>query len=222
MCGRFTLRQGAEDVARTFAVQTVLFEPEPRFNIAPTQTIGVVHEEGGPRTLDGFTWGLVPSWAKDPDIGSRMINARAETLAEKPAFRAPLARRRCIIPADGFYEWKKEGPDRGPFHFTAPDGGLMALAGLWDEWRRPDGTPLRTCTIITTAPNGVVGPVHGRMPAVLLPEAVRPWLDVRDVGAPDALDLLLPLPDTLLRAAPVSRHVNVPGNEGPECLAPRA
>jgi putative SOS response-associated peptidase YedK len=170
MCGRYTMHHSSEQVTMRFCVnQTITSLPE-RYNIAPTQAVSVVVEGDGGRFLDAMQWGLVPSWAKDPGIGNKMINARAETIQEKPSFKVALARRRCLIPADGFYEWKTEGKARQPMHIRRKDGELFAFAGLWEEWRQPDGMPLRTCTIVTTTPNELMEAIHNRMPAILLPE----------------------------------------------------
>ncbi len=222
MCGRFTLHHTREEIEKRFAaelVPNVIAEAEPRYNIAPTQTVLAVTEvRGGARLLDGFHWGLIPSWAKDPGIGSKMINARAETLAEKPSFRTALSRRRCLIPADGFYEWQDAPPAEGsakkppktPMHLHLTDSGLFAFAGLWDEWHAPDGSPLRSCTIITTSPNAVAAPIHDRMPVILSPEDEALWLD-SSVSDPAALQsLLVPYPANLMDAYAVSRTVNTP------------
>jgi putative SOS response-associated peptidase YedK len=226
MCGRFTLHHSTEEVADRFAVDTVQFPVEARYNIAPQQPIATVTAAPDGRRLDGFRWGLVPFWAKDPTIGGRMINARAETLLEKPAFKNALARRRCLIPADGFYEWAKQGAKRQPMHIHLKRGDLFAFAGLWEEWNDPaaagpDAPPLRTCTIITVAPNAVVAPIHDRMPAILRPEDETHWLDpsIRDGRA--LLDLLGPYAqEETMNSYAVSRLVNAPGNDDPECIAP--
>ena len=181
--------------------------------------------ERGAAPLAQFQWGLIPSWAKDPKIGSRMINARAETLAEKPSYRTALTRRRCLIPADGFYEWReadnpKEG-GRTPMYFhRADDDALFAFAGLWDEWHAPDGSPLRSCTIITGTPNPLVAPIHDRMPIILRPENESAWLDpsLRD---PDALTALLaPYPADVMDVYAVSRQVNSPAVDDRALLQP--
>lgn len=228
MCGRFTMHHTTDQIADRFGIQQNLFELPERYNIAPQQEIGAVVVESfrpddpeGERALEGFRWGLVPFWAKDPSVGNRMINARAETVAEKPAFRRLLARRRCLIPSDGFYEWDKEGGTRQPFHFRLRDGGLFGFAGLWDEWESPDGSPLRTCTILTTAANELVGRVHDRMP-VILPrgDAEDHWLDPSVQAADDLLPLLRPYPERDMVAVAVSRRVNTPANDDPSLLAP--
>ncbi|MDQ3813240.1 MAG: SOS response-associated peptidase [Armatimonadota bacterium] len=228
MCGRYTLHHSTEEVAERFAVQQIVLPLTARYNIAPSQPVAVV-AQGKPETqkngedvrwLDAMKWGLVPFWAKDPDIGNRLINARAETLAEKPAFKAALKRRRCIIPADGFYEWKREGNRRVPLRIHRSDNGLFGFAGLWEEWQSPDGSPLRTCTIVTTEPNDLMASIHNRMPAILRPEEESLWLDTSLNDVPDILKLLKPYPDAELTAHPVSRRVNSPNVDDPGCIVP--
>ncbi len=232
MCGRFTLHHTLEELEERFAAEGAsasAAEAVPRYNIAPTQDILVVTQNGA-RHLQGYHWGLIPSWAKDPAIGNKMINARAETLAEKPSFRTALARRRCLIPADGFYEWQdatgelpsgKKAP-RTPMHIRLQGGGLFAFAGLWDEWHAPDGSPLRSCTVITTAPNAVTAPIHDRMPVILRPEDEGLWLDRSVTGASALLPLLAPYPADMMEAYAVSRQVNAPTVDEPELIAPAA
>jgi putative SOS response-associated peptidase YedK len=222
MCGRYTQHHDPEALSARFGTQANLFETEPRYNVAPKQPVAVVVTEASSheRIVDGFQWGLVPFWAKDPDIGSKMINARAETVAEKPAFRTALSRRRCIIPADGFYEWDKTGGTRQPYHFRRRDGDLFGFAGLWEEWTAPDGSPLRTCAIITTAANETVGRIHERMPVILYGrDAEDLWLDeaVRDTGM--VVPLLAPYPDAEMEAFPVSTRVNTPMTDDPDLIA---
>ena len=222
MCGRFTLFHTPEEVAERFGANEVL-ETEAHYNIAPTQNIAVVTQNGA-RHLENYHWGLIPSWAKDTSIGSRMINARAETLAEKPSFRTALSRRRCLIPADGFYEWQDaaEGGKaaKTPMYLHRKDSGLFAFAGLWDEWHAPDGSPLRSCTIITTMPNAVAAPIHDRMPVILRPEDESFWLDNSVTDTPALLSLLVPSPPEDMEAYPVSRRVNVPTADDRELAAP--
>ncbi len=222
MCGRYTLYHDLEEIEERFAAQLVphlVAETGPRYNIAPTQTVlTVTQARDGARLLDGFHWGLVPSWAKDPGIGAKMINARAETLAEKPSFRTALSRRRCLLPADGFYEWQDAMPAEGtskkppktPMHLHLKECDLFAFAGLWDEWHAPDGSPLRSCTIITTSPNAVAAPIHNRMPVILTPEDEALWLDPTVTDTASLLSLLLPYPAALMDAYAVSRAVNTP------------
>ena len=229
MCGRYVAVTPPEELAQYFGVEPP--DPElrhsPHYNVAPAQAVYAVYEHRGVRRLDTFRWGLVPFWAKDPKIGNRMINARAETLAAKPAFRVPLSRRRCIIPADGFYEWRKsEGSKRKqPMFISRPDGEPFAFAGLWEVWRdkrNPDlsGEPreLHSCTIITCAANEAMAEVHHRMPVMLPPSAWDGWLDIsrRDAAAPTGL--LVPAPPSLIRLRPVSTEVNNARNNGPHLL----
>lgn len=234
MCGRFTLHHDVDAVAARFGAQPALDlnVAAPRYNIAPTQSVAAVtqHAEDG-RRLEALHWGLVPFWAKEPAIGNRMINARAETLAEKPAFKNAFVRRRCLIPADGFYEWKKEARGRQPFHIRLKNNGgdhdragLFAFAGLWEEWRDPaageNAPPLRSCTIITVAPNTLMAPIHDRMPAILRPDDEAHWLDPQIRNPGDLLSLLGPYSDDALQAYAVSRLVNAPANDDPECIEP--
>lgn len=221
MCGRYTLTYNIETIAQTFSAQNTLAESKnsPRYNIAPTQGIVAVMQNGA-RHLDLLRWGLIPSWAKDESIGNKMINARAETLAEKASFKRLLHKRRCLIVADGFYEWKSEGRGpKQPMYFSLQHHEPFAFAGLWDSWKSPDGELLRTCTIITTDANELVAPVHNRMPVILPTQAYNEWLDPTLGDEQVLLPLLKPYnaQDMLVRS--VSRLVNDPKKEGPELLA---
>ncbi len=173
----------------------------------------------GERIVQTLRWGLLPSWAKDETIANRLINARAETLAEKPSFRSAYRKRRCIVPADGFYEWAKRPDGKQPYYIHASDGSILAFAGLWERWTRPDdGDVIDSFTIVTTAANGRVHPLHDRMPVILAPEAVASWLD--PASEPEAVsDLLGPCPDAWLALHPVTRAVGNVRNEGPELIA---
>lgn len=212
MCGRYFQQRGPAEVARYF--ETV--NPTPNlgtsWNRAPTQDGLVVrrHPETGARHLDVLRWGLVPRWAKDPAVGSRMINARSESLTERPAFRDAFARRRCIVTADGFYEWRTEGRAKQPFAVAMADGAPMPLAGLWEGWRAPDGTVLRTYTIVTTEANAKLAILHQRMPVILPREAWPLWLGEAepDEAAPALLELMRPCPPEWLAVWPVSPRVN--------------
>ncbi len=219
MCGRFGLSHTWAEMLAAYALVSAPLNLQARFNIAPTQpvfAITVSHAGGGGgNAATHFQWGLVPSWAKDPAMGVKMINARAETVAEKPAFRAPFRRRRCLIPASGFYEWQNRPGEKGrggpkqPFWITAADGGLLTFAGLWESWLSPEGSELRTCAIITTDANDALSPIHHRMPVILAPGDYDAWLDVRDETATAAASALLrPAPDELTTAWPVSTRVN--------------
>src|SRR6266704_211848 len=206
MCGRFSLHVDINTVAQHFGVPATL-ETSPRYNVAPTQEVVSIMYNGASH-LALLRWGLIPSWAKDESIGSRMINARAETLIEKPSFKGLLRSKRCMIIADGFYEWRKENGSKTPMYITLKNGEPFAFAGLWDSWKSPDGQQLRTCTIITTDPNDVVATIHNSMPAILVPDAREEWLDtsVQDVNA--LLPLLGPYPADEMTARAVSRLVN--------------
>lgn len=219
MCGRFTLAADPSKIQEAFPFVSVPAETPQRYNIAPTQPVAVVPNDGKNR-LDYFVWGLIPSWAKDPEIGNRMINARAETLAEKPAYRAAFRRRRCLVLADGFYEWKQV-PGRKvkePIYFRLKDGKPFAFAGLWEIWNSTDGSQVLSCAIITTEPNGLVEPVHNRMPAILPAESYAAWLDPEEQAPARLSGLLKPYPAGEMTAYPVSTVVNSPGNDSAECI----
>ena len=218
MCGRYTLKMPIALVAEESDLGHPEFEVEPRYNIAPTQRLPVLTQER-PRHLQLMRWGLIPSWAKDPSIGSKMINARAETLAEKPAFREALQQRRCLIPADGFYEWQQTGFGKLPQHIHLISGSLLTFAGLWDRWRDGEGRELRSFTIITTTPNALMAIIHDRMPVIIPPEKRDLWLDPA-ASLAEVQALLVPLPDGLLQTETVSDLVNSPRNDGPEVLLP--
>jgi len=195
---------------------------EPRYNIAPSQPVLVIPNRG-PRRLRPARWGLVPHWAADPAIGHRLINARAETLATRPAFRDAVALRRCLIPADGFYEWQRAGGRRTqPFYVRRRDGSPFAFAGLWDVWRAPDGERIASCTIVTTDSNALLAPIHDRMPVILDEVAYDAWLDPRPRAAAALEGLLVPFAAAPLEAYPVSTLVNTPANDDPQCIAPLA
>lgn len=222
MCGRFTLTVDPAQLQEQFRLsEAPAQELIPRYNIAPSQAVAVVANEAE-RKLDLYQWGLIPSWAKDPKIGNKMINARAETLAEKPAFRAALKRRRCLVVADGFYEWKKDGKGKVPMLVQMRDGRPFAFAGLWEVWHSPEKGPIRTCTIITTSPNALLEPIHNRMPAILQPEDYDRWLDPRELPADETVPLLRPFDASQMRAVPVSTLVNNPAFDSPECVLPVA
>lgn len=222
MCGRYTLTVDPADLRDAFQLEAAPPpDLQPRYNIAPTQPVAVI-ANAGPRRVELFQWGLIPSWAKDAKIGNSLINARAETVAEKPAFRAAFKRRRCLILADGFYEWQREGEGRGarktPMFIQMKDGRPFAFAGLWEVWKAPGGEPLRTCTIITTTPNALMAPIHDRMPVILPPAAYAAWLAPGELPAAEALALLQPCDAALMAARAVSTRVNNPRFDGPELL----
>ena len=228
MCGRFTLiawdeveqrflpaGSGIEILRERFAE----FGAE-RYNIAPTQDVITITNDGESNVAQFMRWGLVPSWAKDISIGSRMINARAETLSERPSFRVAFRRRRCLVAADSFYEWKRQGRNRTPMRISLESGELFAFAGLWESWKSAEGRRLLSCTIITTDANETVAPIHDRMPVILTRDAEAAWLDpgIRDAGA--LSELLMPYPSDLMNAYEVSDVVNSAANDVPECIVP--
>jgi putative SOS response-associated peptidase YedK len=222
MCGRFTLTVDPGQIQETFGVETPQ-QMQPHYNIAPTQPVAVIPNDGKDR-LDFFIWGLIPSWAKDPSIGNRLINARAETLAEKPAFRAAYRRRRCLVIADGFYEWRKEpgSKSKTPVYLQMESKEPFGFAGLWEVWYAGDGSEIRSCTIITTNPNELVANIHNRMPVVVAPEDYSLWLSPEEQNPEVLKPVLRPYPSTEMIAYPVSRLVNSPGNDVPECIEPVA
>jgi putative SOS response-associated peptidase YedK len=221
MCGRIVLKAPARQVAQEFelAEEPVL---TPRFNIAPGQKIAVVRIQAGQgRVCELLRWGLIPSWATHPREGDRLFNARSETVAVKPAFRDAFAARRCLVVADGFYEWRRHPAPKQPFYFSGTDGCLLALAGLWSLWSGPDGMAHETCTVLTTAANGLMRPIHDRMPVILSGDQRERWLAAwPTVGAArEAGGLPVPAAEKALRMWPVSHRVNRVGSEGPELCA---
>jgi putative SOS response-associated peptidase YedK len=218
MCGRYLLTSPVDLLRQLFRF---LERPNlgPRYNIAPTQEVPIVRlsREGDRRELIQVRWGLVPYWADDTKIGNRMINARAETIERTPAFREAYQRRRCLVPADGFYEWRKDGKQKQPLLIRRRDQAPFAFAGLWERWRQPDGQVLRSCTIATCPPNALLADIHNRMPVILAAEDHDRWLDP---AAGDGKALLRPCPADWLEALEVSPRVNSPANDDPECLAP--
>jgi len=222
MCGRFTLTVDADSIQTYFPwLEHVPVQIAPRYNIAPTQPIAVVPNDGK-NAVDHFVWGLIPFWAKDPSIGSKMINARGETLAEKNSFKNPFKRRRCLILADGFYEWTKvEGQKaKQPYLIQLEDKSVFAFAGLWEEWNSPEGSQLRSATIITTDPNPLVARLHNRMPVILHPEDYELWLSTEEQPPERLQPLLTAYPAEEMIAYPVSTAVNSPGNDSPELIQP--
>jgi putative SOS response-associated peptidase YedK len=225
MCGRFTQQRPSAELAALFAAEDLAGTPGGRYNLAPQQSgLVVVQQADDRRAIDAYRWGLVPTWARDPRIGNRLINARAETVATTPAFRGAFQKRRCLVPADAFYEWERVTPAiRQPNLIRRVDGEPMAFAGLWSPWRDPaeqEGPWLRTFTIVTTTANATLAPIHDRMP-VILPRAVwDAWLDPSIAGGEPLLSLLRPAPADLLVRYPVSRRVNSTRNEGPDLVVP--
>ena len=241
MCGRFTLSVDTAELQEAFAGFHFPNNISARYNIAPTQPILVLPNDGK-NTADFFTWGLIPNWARPalhqtqrgasvaggareyPEIGSRLINARAETLAEKPSFRGSYRHKRCLILADGFYEWKSEQGTKAktPYFIHMRDERPFAFAGLWDEWHSPDGSLIKSCTIITTSPNTLMAPLHQRMPVILHPQDYATWLKPADCRPEELQHLLVPYPAEEMSTYPVSTLVNSPKNDRPELKQPQA
>lgn len=219
MCGRYRLSRRRQIIEEYFDAVSGEDDWEPRFNIAPTQPVPVIrqHPKEPIRQLSLMRWGLIPSWAKDPSVSAQMINARSETAATKPAFRDPLKFRRCLIPADGFYEWKRMPTSKQPYCFEVNEGELFAFAGLWDCWKGSSGKAVETCSILTTTPNAVTSAVHDRMPVILEPDTYDLWLDpgMRDMRV--VSDLLKPFDAQLMRCYPVSTRINHVANDDEEC-----
>lgn len=222
MCGRFTLTADAQQLQQAFPQVdfSTVYAVQRRYNIAPGQAIlGVPNAQ--PLALDAFIWGLVPSWAQERATRYRMINARAESLHQKPAYRGPLRYKRCLILADGFYEWRAVPGEKRkqPYYIRLKGGQPFAFAGLWDAWQAPDGSELRTASIVTTQPNALVAPIHNRMPVILPPEAWERWLAPGAVRYEDVASLLKPYPAEAMEAWPVSPKVNSPAYDAPDCVA---
>ncbi|HJN13407.1 MAG TPA: SOS response-associated peptidase [Pirellulaceae bacterium] len=226
MCGRFTLRSNLNLILQRFALNDVP-NLTPRYNIAPTQAVPAIRATESGRELAMLRWGLIPSWSKDAKMGNRLLNARSETAAEKPSFRSAFRRRRCLVVADGFYEWQKTGAARGgttkqPYYIRMRDERPFAFAGLWETWRGPKGaelpTPIQSCTILTTEPNELMQSLHDRMPVILSPDDYAMWLDpsFEQIDALKALQR--PFAPEEMIADPVSTLVNSPRNESPECI----
>ena len=218
MCGRFTIAP-LVDLFDRFHVPERVPLALPRHNVAPSQEVPVVIRDGNNRVAL-MQWGLVPSWTKDLQTAGKPINARAETLAERPTFREPLRYHRCLVPATGFYEWKKEGAARVPYYLRLRSGDLFAIAGLFDTWRHPFGGELRTFTIITTAPNRTVSPYHDRMPAILRQHDEERWLEAGPLDPATLAGILAPCPDDVLEVYRVSPRVNSPSADGPDLVTP--
>jgi len=216
MCGRYVITSTMEAIRRLFEV---LESPnlQPRYNVAPTQDVPVVRRQEDGRHLAQLRWGLIPAWAKDASIGARMINARAETVAEKPAFRSAFRQRRCLVVTDGFYEWRKASDGgKQPYFIALVEGGPFAFAGLWETWRGPDGEPVESCSVVTTEANDRLRELHHRMPVIVAPEDFETWLVTGDTGALQAL--LRPYPSALMTFHAVDRRVNNARFDDPSCL----
>jgi len=220
MCGRFTLFEADKVLSREFGVSGIPALP-PRYNIAPSQNVATVRATltARGREIALLRWGLIPSWSKDPAIGNRLINARAETASEKPSFRNAFRRHRCLIPTSGFYEWRRQERGKQPYFIRMRDGRPFAFAGLWDRWENPDKGIIETCTILTTAANPVLAPIHDRMPVILPPGEYDRWLDPALLNTDLLAPLLVPFPPEDMLAFPVSPRVNAPTVDDEKCIA---
>lgn len=217
MCGRFALDATPQQIQQEFNL-SALPVVQARYNIAPSQPVALIANDE-PGTLTHHRWGLIPPWAKDPIIGNQMINARAETAHEKPSFKNALRRRRCLIPATGFYEWPRKG--KPPVYIHLPDKPLFAFAGLWERWNSPQGDEIRTCTILTTEPNDAIRPFHHRMALILPPEHYALWLSADELTPDQLMPLMTPhVHQYAMAAYEVSTRVNSPANDSPECIQP--
>lgn len=220
MCGRYTLTVTIEELMLRYLTDLPANGYHtPRYNVAPMQQVMAVVHDGEKNRLGELRWGLVPSWAKDDKMASKMINARAETLMDKPSFKNLIYRKRCIVPADGFYEWKKTAEGKQPMRIVLKDRGIFSLAGLYDTWLAPNGGKISTCTVITTAPNQLMADIHDRMPVILNKEDEASWLDRENQNTKQLLSLLRPFPDTEMEAYPVSPIVGNVRNDSEDCIA---
>jgi len=221
MCGRFSLRTTLEEVSRNFdAAADAIEDWVPRYNIAPTQDVIAARPAGSGRELVLFHWGLIPSWYDDPSTGGRFINARAESAHIKPTFRDAFWSRRCLIGADGFYEWRAIDGVKQPYYIRRVDGRSFGFAGLWERWSRGSRDAIESCTILTTRPNAVVEPLHDRMPVIIWPDDYDRWLDPMEADLDELQAMFEPIPAEELTAYPVSRIVNDPWNDSPACVDP--
>lgn len=219
MCGRFTLIQ-IEELPKRFEAEIIgEITLKKRYNISPNQPVPIVFQES-PNKIEEMVWGLIPHWAKDPKIGNELINARAESLLEKPAFKDSFLKRRCLVPADGFYEWKKEGKEKIPYYIKLKDNSIFAFAGLYDIWKREDGKLIKTFTIITTEPNDLVREIHNRMPVILRSEDEKIWINKEEKNITKLLSLLKPYPSEEMEAYPVSKRVNNPSYDSEDLIKP--
>ena len=218
MCGRYTLSTPVEKLAEEFGLVGQLPDLQPSYNVAPTREVPAVVSGGEGRRMEMLRWGLIPSWVDDPGIGSRMINARSETVAEKPSFRRAFKKSRCLMLADGFYEWRKENGGKQPYYIRMKTGQPFAFAGLWENWNKGEGGEIHSCAIITTDANDLMREIHHRMPVIMPPEYYELWLDPAVREPERLLPLLEPYPAADMEAYPVSRRVNSPSNDEPGCV----
>lgn len=220
MCGRFTLYSPLQEIVTRFSIEQAELDFSPRYNIAPSQKVLAIVNDGQRNRMGYLKWGLIPSWSKDPSIGNKMINARAETLVEKPSFRQAYRKKRCLIIADGFYEWKKEKDRKVPMYIQLHNRQPFAFAGLWERWISPEGHEITTCTIVTTEANEFMTPIHHRMPVILKTEQENIWLN-RNITDPYLLEhLLQPYPSGEMTAYSVSTLVNTPKNDNASLIDP--
>ncbi len=219
MCGRFSLTVGDRDIEDEFKVK-IGFDVRPRYNIAPTQEVLVLLHDGTERRLETFRWGLIPHWAQDPKIGNKLINARAETIFEKPSFRSAAKERRCLILADGFFEWAKTEKGKIPMHIRLKSGKPFGFAGLWESWQSPEGEEVKSCAIVTTEPNELMMTIHNRMPVIVQKKLEELWLNPELKKRSELMEVLKPYPPEEMEAFPVSKLVNSPTNDRPECVTP--
>jgi putative SOS response-associated peptidase YedK len=221
MCGRYAITSAPEAIRRLFGYDEQPNFP-PRYNVAPTQPVPIVRVDAGKRRFALVRWGLIPSWVKDPRVFSLLINARGESVLDKPAFRAAMRYRRCLFPADGFYEWKRDGDRKTPYYIHGEAGGPLAFAGLWETWSGPNGEEVESAAIVTTRANRTLASIHDRMPVIIPPDSFAFWLDSANTDAQAAAALVVPARDGLLEVREVSSAVNRTANDGPELIAPVA
>jgi len=221
MCGRYTQISSPQKISKEFKVPfNITPKFHPAYNIAPSQPVLALLVENNNQKFDFVNWGLIPSWAKDPAIGNRMINARAETISEKPSYRGPFKHSRCLVIADGFYEWKKGPGASQPYYIRLKSKNPFGFAGLWSHWTSDDGSEIRSCTIITTEADDFMRPIHNRMPVILQEKARGEWLDPHNSDQKTLLSLLGPYPAKEMEAYPISKIVNSPINDLPDCIKP--
>ena len=220
MCGRFSQTDSLDIIAENFSIDEILTNQAPGYNIAPGSNIAAIIIKENRLLLVDFKWGFVPSWSKSPSIGNKMINARAETITEKPSFKNAIKSRRCLIVASGFYEWEKKENEKLPVYIQLKDRSTFGFAGLYETWQSPDGKKLNTCTIITTESNNLLIPIHGRMPVIIPQEDGKRWLSKPESQFPTILQMLKPYPSELMKWHYVSKKVNSPANNSPKCIEP--
>jgi len=217
MCGRFSFSPSDKIIEDRFNISVINSIYKQRYNCAPSQNLAVISNEA-PGNLSFYKWGLIPFWAKDKSIGNKLINARAETITEKPSFKNSLKQKRCLVLSDGFYEWRKLGKEKVPYRITLSDDSLFAMAGIWDVWKNSEGETIKSFSIITTEANELMQDIHHRMPVILNPEDERKWIS--EIAVNDALKLLNPYPSELMKYFEVSKLVNSPINDSPEIMIP--